>query len=142
MSALALSAFPYVARGRVLGANDRIGVGVIGVGGRGSSHVATVNRLAQTENLRVAAVCDVFRYRLDQVAKATGARAYMKHAELLADRRTLRMVNIPGPRSRARVRTVAQPGEQIEFEVIVAVDETRQNQSAAHVQARHAGRSA
>ena len=40
-----LGAAPYVARGRVLGANDTIGVGFIGVGGRGSSHIATVRRL-------------------------------------------------------------------------------------------------
>jgi predicted dehydrogenase len=78
--------FPYVARGRVIGANDRIGVGFIGVGGRGSSHIATVQRLIQgDENLKVTAVCDAFRYRLDEAAKPTGAKAYMKHKELLAD---------------------------------------------------------
>lgn len=85
LSALAVGAFPYVARGRVLGANDRIGVGVIGVGGRGAGHAATVQRLAPTENLKLVAVCDVFRYRLDGVSKPTGAKPYMKHAELLAD---------------------------------------------------------
>ncbi len=84
-TALALSAFPYVARGRVLGANDRIGVGFIGVGGRGRSHIATVQRLSQAENLQMVAVCDVFRYRLDEAAKLIGAKAFMKHAELLAD---------------------------------------------------------
>ena len=31
------------------------------------------------------AVCDAYRYRLDEAAKATGAKAYMKHRELLAD---------------------------------------------------------
>ena len=35
-----LNAAPFVARGRVLGANDQLGIGFIGVGGRGSSHVA------------------------------------------------------------------------------------------------------
>jgi predicted dehydrogenase len=82
----ALAAFPFVSRGRVVGANDRIGVGFIGVGGRGSSHIATVQKLSQAaENVKIVAVNDVFRYRLDEAAKATGARAYMKHAELLAD---------------------------------------------------------
>ncbi len=85
MSAVALSAFPYVSRGKVIGANDRIGVGFIGVGGRGSSHVATVQRMAQAENLKVVAVCDVFRDRLDEAAKQNSAKGYMKHAELLAD---------------------------------------------------------
>jgi predicted dehydrogenase len=84
--ATAATAFPMVARGRVIGANDRIGVGFIGVGGRGSGHVATVQKLIKDgENLQIAAVCDVFRYRLDEAAKPTGAKAYMKHVELLAD---------------------------------------------------------
>jgi predicted dehydrogenase len=78
--------FPMISSGRVLGANDRIGVGFIGVGGRGAGHVGTVQRLIQGgENLQVAAVCDAFRYRLDESAKASGAKGYMKHAELLAD---------------------------------------------------------
>lgn len=85
LSAAAIGAFPYVSRGRVIGANDRIGVGFIGVGGRGAGHVGTIQRLAEKENLKVVAVCDVFRYRLDEAAKPTGAKAYMKHAELLAD---------------------------------------------------------
>ncbi len=81
-----LSAAPFVARGRVLGANDAIGVGFIGVGGRGSSHVGTVQNLMKAgANVRIVAVCDAYRYRLDESAKATGAKAYWKHRELLAD---------------------------------------------------------
>ena len=83
-----LSAVPFAARGRVLGANDRIGVGFIGVGGRGSSHIGTVQRLIKAgENAQIVAVNDAYRYRLDEAAKATGAKAYMKHRELLADPR-------------------------------------------------------
>ncbi len=79
-------AFPMVARGRVIGANERIGVGFIGVGGRGSGHVATVQRLIQGgENLRVAAVCDAYGYRLQESVKASGAKGYMKYSALLAD---------------------------------------------------------
>lgn len=78
--------FPFVSRGRVLGANDRIGIGFIGVGGRGGSHVATVQKLVQGgENLAIVAVNDAFRYRLEQAVKATGARGTMKHSEVLAD---------------------------------------------------------
>lgn len=82
----AVSAFPFVSRARVIGANDRIGVGFIGVGGRGSSHVATLQKLIATgEHAQIVAVNDVFRYRLDEATKATKAKGYMKHAELLAD---------------------------------------------------------
>ncbi len=82
----AAAAFPFVSPGRVLGANDRIGVGFIGVGGRGRSHVATVQRLIEAgENLRIAAVNDVFRYRLEEAARPTGAKAFLKHTDLLAE---------------------------------------------------------
>ena len=77
---------PYVARGRVVGANDTIGVGFIGVGGRGRSHVATVQGLIKSgENLRIVAVCDAYGYRRDEAAKLTGARIHKRHADLLAD---------------------------------------------------------
>lgn len=78
--------FPLVSRARVIGANDRIGVGFIGVGGRGGSHVATVKRLIEAgQNLQVVAVNDAYRYRLDEVAKPTGAKPYHKHVDLLND---------------------------------------------------------
>ena len=77
---------PSVARGRVVGANDRIGVGFIGVGGRGRSHVATVQGLIKSgENLQIVAVCDAYGYRRDEVAKLTGAKIHKHHQELLAD---------------------------------------------------------
>lgn len=77
---------PYVARGRVLGANDRIGVGFVGVGGRGRSHLATVQKLIESgENLHIVAVCDAYGYRREQAAELTGARIHKRHAELLAD---------------------------------------------------------
>ncbi len=81
-----LSVAPFVARGRVLGANDTIGIGFIGVGGRGSSHIGTVQRLIKAgANVRIVAVNDVYRYRLDEAARPTNAKAYMRHQELLAD---------------------------------------------------------
>ena len=80
------SAAPFVARGRVLGANDTIGLGFIGVGGRGSSHVNTVKQLiAEGAKVKIVAVNDVYRHRLDERAKVTGAKAYMRHRDLLAD---------------------------------------------------------
>jgi len=84
--AAAAATFPFVSRGKVIGANDSIGVGFIGVGGRGSSHLATVQKLINAgENLRIVAVNDAYRYRLDEAVKATSAKGHMKHAELLAD---------------------------------------------------------
>ena len=78
---------PFVTTLPVLGANDRLGVGFIGVGGRGSSHVATVKRLIQSgEKLEIVAVNDAWEFRRSEAAKQTGAKAYARHQELLADK--------------------------------------------------------
>lgn len=86
-AAAVVSLAPYAARGRVLGVNDTLGVGFIGVGGRGRSHVATVQGLIKSgEKLRIVAVCDAYGYRRDEAAKLTGARIHKRHADLLADK--------------------------------------------------------
>jgi predicted dehydrogenase len=88
VAAGAVTSFPFVSRARVVGANDRIGVGFIGVGGRGSSHLGIVQKFIKAgEQIQVVAVCDAFRYRLEEAAKPTGAKTYFKHHELLADPR-------------------------------------------------------
>jgi predicted dehydrogenase len=77
---------PFVSRARVLGANDRIGVGFIGMGARGRTHLAVVQGLIKSgENLQITAVCDAYRYRLNEAAQSTRAKACMHHHELLAD---------------------------------------------------------
>ncbi len=79
-------AAPFVSRGQVLGANSRIGVGFIGVGGRGRSHVNTVRNLREAGALvQIVAVNDAYGFRLEETSKQTGAKAYRKHDELLAD---------------------------------------------------------
>jgi len=52
---------------RVLGANDRVNIGVIGVGGRGNYHVQSLCRRADTE---VAAVCDVDTGRIERAVQS------------------------------------------------------------------------
>jgi len=58
-------AFPYVAASTVLGANDRIQAGIIGLGGR-------AKWLIQHEDFgehRIAAICDCWKTRLGEAAK-------------------------------------------------------------------------
>src|SRR5258706_4337679 len=50
--------------GRVIGANDRIVVGYIGVGGQGMAHVRHQKAHAAENNIAQAAVCDVWQKRL------------------------------------------------------------------------------
>ncbi|NMC82253.1 MAG: Gfo/Idh/MocA family oxidoreductase [Armatimonadetes bacterium] len=56
-------------KGGVIGANDRIGIAHIGVGGQGHGHVDVVGSDREANNTRSIGVCDVWQKRLDS-AKA------------------------------------------------------------------------
>jgi predicted dehydrogenase len=85
--AAGISVAPFVARGQVLGANDRVGVAFIGVGGRGMSHVNLVKRLiSQGEKAQIVAVNDAWSFRRNEAATQTQAKAYARHQDLLADK--------------------------------------------------------
>src|SRR5918992_251726 len=51
--------------GRVIGANDRIVIGHIGVGGQGTAHLREMKIHASENNIAQAATCDVWRKRID-----------------------------------------------------------------------------
>ncbi len=80
------------------GANDRINVGVIGTGGRGTHLLNLVlARAKEVGDVQVVAVCDVYQKRLDNAAKlAGGVKQYTYHPELL-DRTDLDAVFIATP---------------------------------------------
>ena len=68
------------------GPNGRIGVGIIGCGGRGGSHINVVKHLAkQDKSVEIVAVCDVYRPRMERAAKICKCKSYMDHRDLLAD---------------------------------------------------------
>jgi predicted dehydrogenase len=56
-AALTLTAESYA---RVAGANDRINIAFLGVGGRCQAHIAIINKLAKDNGVRPVAVCDVW----------------------------------------------------------------------------------
>jgi len=67
--------------------NDTLGIGVIGTGGRGNSHLRMLNQLKEAgENIEILAVCDIYRSRLDAAASAYKAKAYDDHRELLQNK--------------------------------------------------------
>ncbi|MBI3192381.1 MAG: Gfo/Idh/MocA family oxidoreductase, partial [Pedosphaera parvula] len=72
--------------GRVIGANDRIAVAYVGVGGQGMAHVRSQKDHAQENNIVQAAICDLYQKRL-QNAKTflglTDADTYTDHRKLL-----------------------------------------------------------
>lgn len=74
-------------RARAAAVKETLGVGFIGVGGRGSAHVRCVNNLMKEgHKLKITAVCDAYRPRMEAHAKAQNCKAYMKHKDLLADK--------------------------------------------------------
>jgi predicted dehydrogenase len=66
---------------RILGANDRIRVGVIGTGGRGQLLMGLFNKCPEAE---IVALCDVYEPRLTQAKKlATATREYGDYRKVL-----------------------------------------------------------
>ena len=85
---MAMTAASY---GRIVGANDRISIGVIGCGRRGlGAHMPGVHAHAEAENVQITAVCDVWQRDLQQAATKTEewygrpARQFTCCRELLA----------------------------------------------------------
>jgi predicted dehydrogenase len=76
---------PFV--GRVLGANERLGVGFIGCGGRSDAHFQAVHWLKTQGNeaVEIVAACDVYRPRLQRRLDGYGGKGYADYHELLAD---------------------------------------------------------
>jgi predicted dehydrogenase len=72
--------------GRVIGANDRINVGVIGCGGRGSYVAEHFTQFAgkNKDACRIAAVSDVYEKRKRVHAELYKVKGYLDYRELLA----------------------------------------------------------
>jgi predicted dehydrogenase len=91
-TAAALAAGPLILPRSVFGANDRLALGIVGPGGRGSSLVEWAHKFAEPENVEFQAVCDIWRQRLEsgaaRVKKLTGKdpKQYRTLADICADR--------------------------------------------------------
>ena len=91
--AVALTA---LASAKVFGANDRINMGVIGVGGMGTGHVGSLVKRGNKDNVRVLAVCDVYKRRVTRAQGVCKGEGYMDYRKLL-DRKDLDAVLIATP---------------------------------------------
>ncbi|MFZ4987360.1 MAG: Gfo/Idh/MocA family protein [Blastocatellia bacterium] len=85
-----LSARSY---GRVLGANDRIQMGIIGSGGRGRSVMGSFNKFAS--DCEFVAVCDVYEPNIEAGLKLarSGAATTMDYRKLLENRDLVAILN-------------------------------------------------
>jgi predicted dehydrogenase len=86
------------ALGRVLGANDRINVGLIGIGSRGTDHLdLLLQRREEKRDIEIVALCEVYQKRLNvALSKVPGAKTYVHHEELL-ERKDIDAVFIATP---------------------------------------------
>src|SRR5882672_3393468 len=77
-SAVAVSAASYQ---RILGANDKVNLGLIGAGERGYFVMTTFQK---NEQVSVKAVCDIYGDRVDRaMSKAPEAKSFVDHRKLL-----------------------------------------------------------
>jgi len=89
-AAVAASAVVATAPGRALGANDRLSIGWIGAGSRGTQLIGDLHRADNDLNVEVTAVCDVWRPAREKAAKTIKdwygkeARLFSKYEDLLA----------------------------------------------------------
>src|ERR1043166_3435792 len=88
-SAALAASLPALSWGRILGANDRLNIGVIGTGGQGTYHVDNFMGISSKENLMVTRVCDVYRRRLNNAIskiKGNDASGTMEYERILDDK--------------------------------------------------------
>src|SRR6478735_6878162 len=84
---LGTSALSY---GRIIGANDRISLGLIGAGRRGRELASVVADIKGSYNAEMTAVCDLWKVNREQAAKTAGQvygrapRSFMQMEDLLA----------------------------------------------------------
>jgi predicted dehydrogenase len=72
------------ATARVIGANDRINVGVIGVGGRGTYVGREFAKVGKADNsCQIVAVCDVYQKRVNQNKEFHNCEGYLNYHEVL-----------------------------------------------------------
>jgi predicted dehydrogenase len=108
-AAVAAASVSTRAAGTAKSANERLGIGVIGCGGRGNGHLRILKWMKDDgDNIDIVAVSDVYRPRMQRAAEGYGAKGYMDHRELLAD-------------PNVDIVTVATPDHHHGYQVIDAV---------------------
>lgn len=82
---------------RVLGANNRLRIGVIGCGGLATgAHIPSLLKMKESDNCEIAAVCDVWQKPLDKAAATTGGKPFKDYRAML-DQKDIDYVTIVTP---------------------------------------------
>jgi predicted dehydrogenase len=78
-----MSALSY---SRIIGANERLSIGVIGCGGMAGSHMEALVGMKQSDNVDIAAVCDIYTKRLEKAKELTQAKGFKNYQEILQNK--------------------------------------------------------
>lgn len=96
-AAIGVAASTAKSYGRVIGANDRLGVGVIGGGVIGNAHFDVINKLKESNNLLPVAVSDCWMTRAEAGKQKIGADAAYNEYKRLLDRKEVDYVVVATP---------------------------------------------
>jgi len=126
----AAAAMTAASQRRVLGANERISIGVIGCGQRGyGAHMTGVNKHAEAENIEITAVCDVWSDRLTFAAEKVqewygrAPRTCTDYKELLAlDDLDAVMIATPDFQHCVQLEATAKAGKHVYCEKPLAMN--------------------
>jgi predicted dehydrogenase len=111
-AATGLSAASYR---RVLGANNKVHLAIIGLGMNGSGHVR--DELALKDEVEITAVCDLYAPRLDRGVSATRAKGYRDYHDVLADKNVDAVIVSTPDHSHARIAIDAmRAGKDVDVE--------------------------
>jgi predicted dehydrogenase len=83
--AAGVSARSYAA---IVGANERIRIGVIGAGGMATNHMETLVKMREGDNFEIVNVCDIWDKRLDKAAQLTGGAPVKDYRQVLDNKET------------------------------------------------------
>ena len=96
LSAATMVPFSAKSYSRIWKANERIHTSVIGCGGMGNNHINALMKMGSTDDVHIAAVCDVFDKRLQAAADKTGGKP-IKHYEDILENKDIDNVLITTP---------------------------------------------
>jgi len=83
---VAASAVTALSYARIIGANDRLRIGVIGCGSQATGHMRTLVKMREPDNCEMPAVCDIYDKRAEAAAKLTGGKIVKEYRRILDDK--------------------------------------------------------
>lgn len=68
---------------KIVGANERLRIGVIGCGGQANDHMRNLVKMRESDNCDIVNVCDIYDKRAEQAAQLTGGKVIKDYRRIL-----------------------------------------------------------